>query len=170
MKKTQAFLGNWLKLDETHRTNIVRTLKSDGYVSKSFRFHGRLATQLGFAPDENVFAYKRSPYVGNIYFGVPEQLMVYCDLVEPQMIGYDLSQIIKVVNTTNSEVKFGTPCHRAFQKIHYIPVLKKEFESVEINIKDITGQSFPFCHGIVLIKLHFKQKNIKNNTFYQHGY
>lgn len=175
LNQTRADLGDWLRVDRvTNRTEVIKTEKLVARLSHSnslnyFHFHGRLATQLGFAPDTNVFKYELSPYVGNIYFGVPEQLFVYCDLVEPQMIGYESSQILKIVNTTNSEHKFGTPCHRAFQKIHYIPVMKKEFESVEINLRDIAGQLFPFCHGVVLIKLHFKEKQLKLNSFYHHG-
>lgn len=86
-------------------------------------------------------------------------MMLYCDLIEPQFVGYDLCQIVKIINTTEALMEFGTPSHRSFQKIHYVPVLKKEFDSVEINIRDITGQLFPFRHGIVMMKLHFKEKS-----------
>lgn len=179
LKKTREHFGEWIQLDRL--TNRCRIIKTDKFVAphpkskdrqesrRWFCFYGRLATQLGFAPNENLFNYELSPYVGNIGFGIPEQMMVYCDLIEPQMIGYESSQVIKVINTTESEAKFGTPCYRGFHKIHYIPVLRKQFDSVEINIRDITGENFPFRHGIVLVKLHFKEKKIKNNTYYWHG-
>lgn len=172
LQKTRGHLGEWLQLDPlTNRCKIVTTEKIANERPHTIWlcFHGRLATQLGYAPSENVFDNELSPYVGNICFGIPEQMMVYCDLIEPQMIGYESSQIVKVINTTESEVKFGTPCYRGFQKIHYMPVLKKEFDSVEINIRDITGDIFQFRHGVVLVKLHFKEKRIKHNTYYWHG-
>lgn len=167
LKETKDHFGDWITIDE--RTNRTKVIKTDKYKSphpKSITkfqsgrlsFHGRLATQLGFAPDENVFEYENSPYVGNSYFGISEQMLVYCDLIEPQMFGFEKSQVIKVVNTTEKEIKFGTPCYRGYQKIHYIPLLRKEFETIEINIRDITGGFFPFLHGIVMVKLHFKQK------------
>lgn len=172
VKITKGHLGEWIQVDPlTNRCRIVTTEQISNYRPHTlwFCFHGRLATQLGYAPSENVFDFELSPYVGNISFGIPEHMMVYCDLIEPQMIGYDSSQIIKIINTTESEVKFGTPCYRGFQKIHYIPVLRKEFDSVEINIRDITGDIFPFRHGVVLVKLHFKEKKLQNNTYYWHG-
>lgn len=102
-----------------------------------------------------------SPYVGNVYFGIPDQMFIYCDIIEPQLIGYESSQVIKIVNTTEKEINFGTSCYRGFQKIHYNPILKKEFDKVDIDIRDITGEFFPFRHGISSVKLHFAE--IKKN-------
>lgn len=34
--------------------------------------------------------------------------------------------------------------------------MRKEFDRIEIDIRDITGEYFPFCHGISTVKLHFK--------------
>lgn len=159
-------LGEWLAYDiTTNRIRVTCTTKitdphphsddkSDDF--RSFIFHGRLALQLGFIPDIDILSYDLSPYIGNIYFGIPDQMFIYCDLVEPQLIGYESSQVIKIVNTTEKEEKFGSSCFRSFQKVHYIPVMRKEFERVEIELKDITGENFPFRHGISTIKLHFK--------------
>lgn len=167
LKQTKEHFGIWIRIDD--RTNRSKVIKTEQYTSKHsisitnskerhLSFHGRLATQLGFAPDENVFEYEYSPFIGNAYFGIPEQMLVYCDLIEPQMLGFEKSQVIKVINTTGKEVNFGTPCYRGFQNIHYVPMLRKEFDTVEINIRDITGEYFPFRHGIVMVKLHFKEK------------
>lgn len=173
LNQTEKHLGQWLEVDSiTNRIKVLRTDEIEAAHPKSknienktrmFYFHGRLATQLGFPPDENVFVYDMSPYVGNVCFGIPEQMMLYCDLIEPQLIGYESSQIIKIVNTTDTRGEFGAPCYRNFQKIHYVPVLKKEFDTIEINIRDITGELFPFCHGIVMVKLHFKDKRISKH-------
>lgn len=168
LKETQDDLGDWLQLEsETNRTKVIKTKKIQTAHPKSkdkesrsrgFYFHDRLAIQLGFPPNENVFKFNISPYVGNIYFGIPNQMLVYCDIIEPQIIGYESSQVLKIINSTESEVKFGTPCYREFHKIHYIPVLKNKFDSIEINIRDISGYKFPFRHGVVMVKLHFKDR------------
>lgn len=171
LSKTKE-LGDWLSYDSI--TNRIRVQRTDAITdphphsfdksneSRSIMFHGRLAIQLGFIPGVDVLSYDWSPYVGNIYFGIPDQMFIYCDLVEPQLIGYESSQVIKIVNTTEKEEKFGSSCFRSFQKIHYIPVMRKEFEKVEIEIKDITGEDFQFRHGVSTIKLHFKE--IKNKV------
>lgn len=166
LNKTRDHLGEWLEIDPL--TNRIIVLNTDqinnphpNSINKEnktriFHFHGRLATQIGFPPNDNVFMYTKSPYVGNVYFGIPDQMMIYCDLIEPQLIGYESSQIIKIVNTADTKPEFGASRHHTFQKIHYVPVLKKEFDSIEINIREITGELFPFLHGIVMVKLHFK--------------
>lgn len=185
LKKTEKELGRWLEYDST--TNRVRVIHTDEITKKlpftnghntrtneitktnplsdndncneltAIKFHGRLALQLGFIPDGNVLKYKFSPYVGNVYYGIPEQMYVYCDIIEPQIVGYESSQIIKIINTSEKELKFGSSCFHGFQKIHYIPVMKKEFDTIQIDIRDITGEYFPFRHGITTVKLHFKE-------------
>lgn len=159
--------GEWIVFDpSTNRVKIdskeVGRNEIQSSPIRSIKFHGLLALQLGFAPDTNILNYEISPYVGNVYLGIPDRMFLYCDLIEPQLIGYDSTQVLKIVNTTEKEVYFGTSCHRAFQKIHYVPLLKKDFDKVEIDLRDITGQYIPFRHGISSIKLHFKEieKNI----------
>lgn len=173
-------IGDWLQFHSA--TNRVRVKWTDAIKNihplsddkrndfRSIKFHGRLALQLGFAPEANILQYdlapskgnELSPYVGNLDYGIPDQMFIYCDIVEPQLIGYESSQIIKIVNTTEKEVKFGSSCFRGFQKIHYIPVMRKEFDRVEIEIRDVIGEHFPFRHGISTVKLHFKE--IKRET------
>lgn len=160
-------IGDWIEFDPvTNRVRVKCTeaIKNPHPLSndktnelRSIKFHGRLALQLGFVPDGNVLDHLLSPYIGNVYFGIPDQMFIYCDIVEPQLIGYESSQVIKIVNTTETENKFGNPCYRGFQKIHYIPVMRKEFDRIEIEIRDITGEHFPFRHGISTVKLHFKE-------------
>lgn len=171
LKQTKD-LGDWLQFDSA--TNRIRvkwtdTIKNPHPLSddktnelRSFIFHARLALQLGFIPDENLLNDEVSPYVGNVYFGVPEQMFIYCDLVEPQLVGFESSQVLKIVNSTQKELKFGSSVFNDFQKIHYIPVMRKEFEKVEIEIRDITGEFFPFRHGVSTVKLHFME--IKNES------
>lgn len=163
VEKTKHFFGEWLKYDNlTNRVKVIRNVASGknektNNVSETnlFIFHGALALQLGFVPGENVFQSKISSDVGSVHFGIPDQMFIYCDIIEPQIVGYESTQIIKIVNTTNSEVNFGTPCHRDFHRLHYVPVMKNEFDTIEVNIRDITGKVFPFRHGIVTVKLHF---------------
>lgn len=166
LKETKD-IGDWIEFDTA--TNRVRIKATEALLNphplsddktndfRSIKFHGRLALQLGFIPDGNVLQYLLSPYIGNVYLGIPDQMFVYCDIVEPQLIGYESSQVIKIVNTTEKEHRFGHSCFRGFQKIHYIPVMRKEFDSIGIELRDITGEQFPFRHGISTVKLHFKE-------------
>ena len=44
-----------------------------------------------------------------------------------------------------------------FSQPHYVPVLKREFENIEIDIRSNTGEKIPFEFGTVSVKLHFKK-------------
>lgn len=164
LEQTKDCFGEWLKYDNlANKVKIIKNGNSEkseiidnlSQSNLTFVFHGVLALQLGFVPGENVFKNNHSTNVGSFHFGIPDQMFVYCDIIEPQIVGYESTQIIKIVNTTHSEVNFGTPCHRDFHRLHYVPVMKNEFDTIEVNIRDITGKLFPFRHGIVTVKLHF---------------
>jgi len=127
-------------------------------------FKGRLALQMGFKPDQNIMKFKVSPYVGNIFFGIPEQMMIYTDIIEPTYIGHEKAYVLKIVNTEANGVKFGDVCYKEYTHMHYMPIQKREFESISVDIRDYTGHFMPFEHGILTIKLHFK----KNGTQQRH--
>lgn len=165
--KETTDLGKWLQIDwitNRVRVKITEEIKSahpnsddQTNILRKFKFHGRLALQLGFPPEEDVFNFDLSPYVGNVYFGIPEQIFVYCDLIEPQLIGYDSTQVIRTINTIQRKNYFGAARYQEFNEIHYVPVLKKEFDKVEIDFRDISGEFIPFRHGVSSVKLHFKE-------------
>lgn len=115
--------------------------------------------QLGFAPEDNILNFERSNNVGNIYFGVPDQMLIYTDIIEPVFVGHEKAQVIKIVNTGggSSTWSFGDVCNTEFQRMHYVPVLKKDFEAISVDIRDCTGSYMPFRHGVSTIKLHFKK-------------
>lgn len=125
----------------------------------SISFEGRLAMQLGFAPDENILLHRLSPHAVNLGLGVPEEFLVYCDIVESQIIGDTSSKVLKIINTVSgSTVLFAQSCHREFNPPHYIEVNEKKIEKVSIDIRDMAGNYLPFQFGVLTIKLHFKQQ------------
>jgi hypothetical protein len=50
---------------------------------------------------------------------------------------------------------FGETRHKEYQRLQYIPLLKKEFETISIDLRDKTGAYLPFDYGTVLVVLHF---------------
>jgi len=81
-------------------------------------------------------------------------LFVYCDVVQPQIIGNVVAPIIRVVSISGS---YGDTIDQHYHNPHYVPVLQKEFDTIEINIKDDTGKDVAFDHGKVFVKLHFRK-------------
>lgn len=124
---------------------------------KSVTFSERLALQLGFKPDSNILECKISPFAANIRFGVPDQMFFYTDIIEPTFIGHERAYVLKIINTQPLGVEFGSSCYKEFEDIHYMTVQKREFESIAIDIRDSTGDNFPFLHGVSAVKLHFKK-------------
>lgn len=126
----------------------------------SITFSPKLAMQLGFNPNDNILEFNLSDNVGNIYFGIPDQMLIYADVIEPVLVGHEKAQIIKIVNTAGGakSCAFGEVHTMEFQRMHYIPVMKKDFESISIDIRDCTGSYMPFRHGVSTVKLHFKKK------------
>ena len=55
------------------------------------------------------------------------------------------------------EGKDGQRVSKSFVRPQYVPVSRKQFETIEVNIKRDTGEPVPFEFGRVLITLHFRQ-------------
>lgn len=83
-------------------------------------------------------------------------LYIYSDIVYPSYIGNTCTQILRVVEVP-SKAKFGEQCVIKYENPQYRPVLVNEFESIEISIKDDTGELIPFKFGRAIVTLHFKK-------------
>lgn len=117
----------------------------------------RLGIQLGYPPDTNVFSLKCAPYVANVKFGVPDKMIIYCDVVEPQIFGDNFARVLSTLNTLpDSEAHFAKTYSTYFNTPQYIPVQTKKFEAVSIDIRDVEGKLMPFQYGTLSVKLHFK--------------
>lgn len=161
-EKMQKNIGiNLLSIDKfNNRTKVEQEkleekknfVKIDGIY-----FENRLAMQLGFEPNKNVLEHELSPHVGNIYYGIPDQMLIYTDVIEPVFIGHEKAHVLKIINTTSAVSDFGDSCYKEFHHIHYVRLQKKEFEHISIDIRDYTGKRMPFLHGVSSLKLHFKK-------------
>jgi hypothetical protein len=83
-----------------------------------------------------------------------DALYVYCDLLENQIIGNVRAPLLRILPVQG---QFGEIIDKDFVAKHYIPVLKKEFQTVHISIKDDTNKPIPFSFGKAVVKLHFKK-------------
>lgn len=117
----------------------------------------RLALQLGYKPYTNLAVNQNGSHPANIWVGLPSQMFIYCDIVEPQLVGDVLSPLVRIINISSDNYNYG--CHKdvIFSPAHYIPVMRKEFENLEIDIRTETGSPVPFEFGTLGLKLHFKK-------------
>ena len=84
-------------------------------------------------------------------------IYVYGDIVESSVVGDSFSKLLRVVSVPNTE--FGGTEQRIYGNPSYFPVEKKEFQTIEIDIKDDTGSTLKFESGRVVVVLHFKKRN-----------
>ena len=79
---------------------------------------------------------------------------IYCDLIQSQYVGDALVPLLRIVPV---EGKVGERVSKSFLRPQYLPVSRKQFETVEVDIKTDTGESVPSEFGRVLLTLHFRQ-------------
>ncbi len=81
-------------------------------------------------------------------------LYIYCDIIQSQLVGDSQVPLLRIVPV---EGKDGERVNRSFLSPQYLPISKKEFDTIEVNIKRDTGEKVPFEAGRVLITLHFRK-------------
>ena len=83
-------------------------------------------------------------------------LYVYTNVVEHQVVGDVMVPLLRIVPIDHT--LSGTTLSHSYQRIFYLSTNGKQFSSVEIDIKDDTGQSIPFQVGKVNVTLHFRKR------------
>ncbi|GFW07193.1 uncharacterized protein TNCV_3693871 [Trichonephila clavipes] len=123
-------------------------------------FEDGLAQVLGFNPckiqssDSSKEHMIESPFVADPWANY-RVLLLYSDIVEPQIIGDVLAPLLRIVNVTGHDgeivcVKYDRP--------HYLHVSRKQIDTLEIVIRSHPGELIPFERGRSYMKLHFRQK------------
>ena len=51
----------------------------------------------------------------------------------------------------------GNYVSKNFERLHYVSLNKKIFDTISINIRDEAGDLIAFEHGKVIITLHFRR-------------
>ena len=116
---------------------------------------GRMSIILGFGDDLKIITKTTvSPCVTDLT--VVSTIYVYCDIVEPQVVGDTSAQLLRSIPAKG---KFGDVIAKTFTNIQYVPIQTKSFEDVEVLLRNDMGDPVPFEHGKVIITLHFKQKS-----------
>lgn len=137
---------------------VTVDFKGEGgeFIIVELSFSPKLAVQLGFAPGQNLYLKGSALHPANLLLGLPSQMFIYCDIIEPQIVGDNSVKLLRNVTIDNTVYTYGSTKSNIFNPIHYIPVLKRGFENIEIDIRTDTGENIPFMFGTSSVKLHFK--------------
>lgn len=81
-------------------------------------------------------------------------LYVYCDVLESVAVGDTVAPLLRICNAKGTH---GEMIHVSYDKPRYVPLQKKHFDSIEIDIRDNTGEKVPFESGNLVCILHFRR-------------
>ena len=79
--------------------------------------------------------------------------LIYCDLISQQFVG---SQYVRCLRTF---IHPSTYCNNIFQNVYYVPVEKRRFQDIRIEILRLSGERVVFKASDVPTKivLHFRR-------------
>ncbi|GFY77352.1 uncharacterized protein TNIN_5261 [Trichonephila inaurata madagascariensis] len=97
---------------------------------------------LGFEPGE-IKGKVESPYIADPNASFP-LIYVYCDLIEPQIVGDVQAPLLKIVKV---EGKDGEVVNEHYTRPHYVPVIRRHFQTVEMVLRLHSGELVPFERG-----------------------
>ena len=78
-------------------------------------------------------------------------LYVYCDVVEPRVVGDSLTPLLPIVPVEVDHGEFVTWI------VHYVRVQRKTFQTLEVNIRHRTGKKVSFERGTLNVTLHLRR-------------
>ena len=84
-----------------------------------------------------------------------DTIYVYMDVVESRIVGDSLVPLLRCLPVRGVH---GATVSDRFTNVHYVPLLRKEFATIEVDIRDDTGRRVPFEYGRVTVTLHFRRR------------
>ena len=86
-----------------------------------------------------------------------KSIFVYTDLVQPRPVG---DVVVPLLRTLPPVDKDKETMHYMFEKPHYMPLARFQFDTVEILLTSDKGQPISFEHGHSIVTLHFRRKRL----------
>jgi hypothetical protein len=83
-------------------------------------------------------------------------MYVYSDISSHNYVGDIKTPLLRVFNT---EGVYGRMVTKTFLQPQYLPVSRREFETIEIQLCSELGTVMPFMAGKVVVTLHFRRAN-----------
>lgn len=144
----------------------VKYIKSENKVGFSvigadvgnLYFSDSVRNILGFSHERIFYAIDSvSEYSANVNNGLPNQIYIYCDIIENNMVGDTTAPLLRAISVDKSNHVFGTGRTIVFESPHYVPVMKRSFDTIDILLRSEKGKPIPFAFGTSCVKLHFKR-------------
>lgn len=127
----------------------IKTKKKESSVSLC----SGLAELLGFEPGD-YRGVVESPFIADPNASFPV-IYIYCDVCQPQIVGNVQAPLLKIVKV---EGKDGEIVNAHYVRPHYVPVIRKHFQTIQIEMRTNSGDLVPFERGKVILVLHFRMR------------
>ena len=86
--------------------------------------------------------------------GRVHSVYVYCDVLEHVPVGDTKAPLLRIVNTDDKSI--GN-IHRVFNPLVYVPLQKKMFNTIDIDMRTDFGTTVPFLSGKSFVVLEFRR-------------
>jgi len=145
---------------QSHEPMLVHFVLEEGKIKMNLhsnfvvQLSPDLANMLGFDADakygRTVVHAKRLPnLVGHLH-----SVYVYCDLLEHVTVGDTKAPLLRIVDKTE---RSRENVHQVLNPTLYVPLQKKCFDTLEINLMTDTGVAVPFQMGKSFVVLEFRR-------------
>lgn len=139
-ERMNFLLTGMLDLGREDVTHFVNYLAEEAGMSKN------LIDQLKIGKNE--------PYVLPDPYSENRLMYVYSDIVRPNLVGDVQTPLLRVVALKG---KRGEMMSEVFHNPYYVPVARRGFDTIEININTELGEPMPFVDGKSVAVLHFRK-------------
>ena len=108
---------------------------------------------LGLIHDTTMMA--EAPYPPQLTQSSPTHMYVYTDIIEPNLVGDCVAPLLRIIKI---QKQIADPdVSASFSNPYYLPVMKREFDTIEIHLRSDEGQLIPFVSGKLNLRLHFRR-------------
>ena len=158
-----VYLDEAINLEQVSRVkfsydSVTQKVRAHLKRQTEFRLYGDLSDILGFnniTSDADHSITLPANSVVDLRRGF-ESLYVYSSMVEPRVVGDKIVPLLRIVPITGQHGEMVTT---RFEHVQYIPVMSREFRTIETEIRDDTGRPVPFERGKVTVTLHFRRRS-----------
>lgn len=82
---------------------------------------------------------------------------IYADIVSPQVVGDIQAPLLRIVKV---EGRNGEVISHNYDRPHYVPIVRNNFQTIEIQSRLNSGDLVPFERGKLIVVLHFRMRQI----------
>lgn len=152
-----------------HNEHIKFSITNGGYVTvnqicgcslHSLSMAETLQTILGFNDqdiDLQIGSTISADKPANLCSVIPSMLMVYADILEYTPTGDVETQLLRSIPLSRDSYTYDSLIVKNFSPPMYVPLITKNFRTIEIDKRDQFGQVISFDSGTLTVTLHFKR-------------